>query len=137
MREWLEHLPAYAPENPYGLAFPRQRGSRRDPRAPSVIRKINGKPRTCQLLREWLVTAGVKRQLRWHDLRHTFASSLVSGFWGHKWALDEVRDQMGHSSVTVTEMYAHLSKDGRSTSAARTHGVTVRDTTGPVIGAQV
>jgi integrase len=44
---------------------------------------------------------------RIHDMRHTCAAWLVSA--GAK--LDEVRDLLGHSSVTMTERYAHLSPD--------------------------
>lgn len=52
--------------------------------------------------------AAVGRPVRWHDLRHTCASSLVAGWWGRVWRLEEVRAMLGHSSITVTERYAHL-----------------------------
>ena len=96
-REWLARLPAYS-SNPLGLLFPTPRGRYRD---------------EAHLLKwaMWkgiLKTAGIVRPFRWHDLRHTCASSLVSGLWGRAWSLVEVRDMLGHSSVTVTERYAHL-----------------------------
>ena len=41
---------------------------------------------------------------RIHDLRHTCAAWLVSAGG----ALPEVRDLLGHASITMTERYAHL-----------------------------
>ncbi|MCZ6904125.1 MAG: site-specific integrase, partial [Acidobacteria bacterium] len=51
-----------------------------------------------------LVRAGI-REIRFHDLRHTFGSQLIqSGA-----PLVYVRDQMGHSSIRVTaDIYVHL-----------------------------
>jgi len=50
--------------------------------------------------------AGIK-DLRFHDLRHTFATRLV------KRGIDliTVKELLGHSSVTVTERYTHSFKD--------------------------
>jgi integrase len=56
--------------------------------------------------RSWVLKAGIKRRVRWHDLRHTCATSLLAGWWGRKWSIDEVCQHLGHSSVTVTERYA-------------------------------
>jgi integrase len=48
--------------------------------------------------------AGLRR-ITWHELRHSYASILVSG--GAPLAL--IRGLLGHSSVKMTERYAHLS----------------------------
>ncbi len=50
--------------------------------------------------------AGIE-DFRIHDLRHTCAAWLVSDGV----PLPEVRDLLGHSTVKVTERYAHLSPD--------------------------
>lgn len=66
----------------------------------------------------WRAATGTREAVRFHDFRHTCAASLVSGAWGRPWRLEEVRDFLGHSSITVTERYAHLAP-GALTDAAR------------------
>lgn len=50
--------------------------------------------------------AGIK-DFRFHDLRHTCAAWLVSAGV----PLSEVRDLLGHSSIVMTERYAHLAPE--------------------------
>ena len=51
-----------------------------------------------------LAKVGVRR-IRFHDLRHTFASRLIQ----NRESLAYVKDQMGHHSIKVTvDIYGHL-----------------------------
>jgi len=71
----------------------------------------------------WLKAAGIKRRVRWHDLRHTCATSLLAGWWGRKWSVDEVCSLLGHSSVTVTERYAKKLNETQRSAVAATPGL--------------
>jgi integrase len=51
-----------------------------------------------------LERADLDPELRPHDLRHTCASLLAS----EGWSMFEVKEQLGHSSITVTEKYTHF-----------------------------
>lgn len=98
-RRWLYILPEYAPHNPLGLVFPRPDGTVR----------ACGKPFAGDnTFRRYMQAAGITRRVRWHDLRHTFCSNLVTGVLGQTWPLLMVKEMAGHSSVTITERYAHV-----------------------------
>jgi integrase len=72
-----------------GLVFPSEDGQR-----------FNNVNKSWTAVRK---AAGLKK-LRFHDLRHTFASNLVQ-----KGAdLNTVRELMGHSDISTTMIYAHL-----------------------------
>lgn len=102
-RAWLAALSAFAPRNPLGLVFCGERGGRRK----QAVTGWSG----------YVKSAKIGRRVRWHDLRHTFASSLVAGWWGRAWRLEEVKEEMGHSSIIETQRYAHLGETARKSAA--------------------
>jgi integrase len=51
------------------------------------------------------------RHVRFHDLRHTCASHLVMGSWGVRLTLEQVKTWLGHTTIAVTERYAHLAPE--------------------------
>lgn len=111
---WLAGLHAYATKNPHGLMFPGPSGGFRSEE--HVLRWD-----------VWLdikKRAGITRRFRWHDLRHTCGTSLLAGWWGPKWSLEEIKEHLGHASITTTERYAHvvgsLSRDAAKMMRAHT-----------------
>ncbi|WP_394825005.1 tyrosine-type recombinase/integrase [Pendulispora albinea] len=97
-RAWLALLPRYTKKNPHGLMFPNTKGGRRT-KPPTVWNTFADKLG---------IIPHIGRRIWWHLLRHTCASSLVAGWWGTRWSLEDVSKYLGHSSVKVTERYAHL-----------------------------
>lgn len=78
--------------------------------------------------RKYREAAGIRREAVFHSFRHTCASHLLAGTWGHAWSLSEVRDYLGHSSIAVTERYAHLAPGRLAELVKRTSGGTVEGT---------
>ena len=126
--QWLELLPKFAPKNPFGLMWPGKMGGR-IPRSKtyysdSTMPKQNGRGHKGFNFHDALKAAGIARSVRWHDLRHTCASSLVAGWWGGPaWRLEEVREMLGHTSIKVTERYAHFAPGALRNVANATHPV--------------
>lgn len=107
--------------NPEGLAFPREDGT---PRA--IARSGRAEFRRWETYR---AAAGLRPEVRVHDLRHTCASLLLTGAMSEllgepvrRWTLLEIRDLLGHSSVKVTERYAHLAPNSLEHAARETGG---------------
>lgn len=110
---WLAQLDDFAPSNPLGLVFPNAFGRRRSQGKPL------GRGETLKLHYK---AAGItlRPHLHWHALRHTYASNLVTGVYGRRWSMEEIRIVMGHSSVAITERYAHLGEDAIRRAARET-----------------
>lgn len=125
---WLAMIPTFAPTNPERLAFPTALGCRRNSSAVVGVRRQRrpGDARS-RFVPNWplyLAAAGVRR-VTWHGLRHTCGAALASGWWGRTWSLHEIRDLLGHASVTTTErFYGHLAPSAlRAAAEATTGGV--------------
>ena len=78
-----------------------------------VFNQPNGKPLTAttaanRMFHRCLEKAGLRR-VRFHDLRHSFASILIQ----QGESLAYVKEQMGHHSIQMTvDLYAHLAPEG-------------------------
>ncbi len=110
------------PKNPDRLVFPSPNGKRRPIGKPLGRIRVNGK-HVCAW-KAALKLAGITRRVRWHDLRHTYASNLVQGLMGNnrRWSLEEVQPLMGHSSIMITQRYAHLGRDAIKRAVEETVG---------------
>jgi len=78
-----------------------------------VFANADGSPMSLWQLHErlWATCrhAGL-RKIRWHDLRHTYASMLVAlGV-----PLRQVQEWLGHSTITMTLRHAHLAPGGNA-----------------------
>lgn len=114
LTEWLALLPTFAPSSPHGIVWPQASGEFRQ----------QGKPfGKHDVFKKHLALVGITRRVRFHDLRHTCATNLITGVYRRFYTIREVQDVMGHSSITMTERYAHLGDDARKRAAAETRRI--------------
>jgi len=96
-------------------------------RGERVFCNMDGTPLTLDQLHERLWGAQRRaglRRIRWHDLRHTFASqAAMAGV-----PLPQIQQWLGHSTVTMTMRYAHLAPGGGA------EWIKALDVVGPVHG---
>jgi integrase len=103
--------------NPHELVFPTPTGKFRGIGKPLGRTKVRGK-HVCAW-KEALALACV-RDHKWHALRHTCATNLVTGALGRRWTLEEIQPLMGHSAISITQMYAHVGEDALKRAARET-----------------
>ena len=99
MEEWLFQTPIIERSE-----LAKRRRPKANPRGGTQIDPSNLRKLFCRLL-----TDAKFRRVRFHDLRHSFASLLLQN--GE--SLTYVKEQMGHSSINVTvDIYGHLVPGG-------------------------
>ncbi|HMH12104.1 MAG TPA: tyrosine-type recombinase/integrase [Edaphobacter sp.] len=77
-----------------------------------ILRRVDGqtwnKSNQQQRMKEVLKEAKIKRHVRFHDLRHTFASLLIQ----NGASIEVIANQLGHSGTAMAiKHYAHLSPE--------------------------
>lgn len=107
LREWIEKLPTYCPNNPLGLLFPGRRGGYRSDWIECKWHVLRRR-------------AGVAHA-KFHALRHTTATCLVNGLWGFHMPIRQIQAFLGHRSVTQTERYAHQDQSALREAASHVH----------------
>lgn len=119
LKRWRELHPKAT-----GLVFPSPTGCMRSPGHPlgqvDEVTEVNGrKVRRKRCRWPMLLEFADVRRIRWHDLRHTCASSLVSGWWGPPWPLEQVAELLG-DTMAAASIYAHLGESSLRAAADRT-----------------
>ena len=82
---------------------------------------MNGMPMSRQgfwkLIKHYADQAGIKEEITPHTLRHSFAAHLLEN--GAK--LQDIKEMLGHSDISSTQIYAQYIKNKYTTNYARFH----------------
>ncbi len=70
-----------------------------------------------KIIKHYAATAGIKKDITPHTLRHSFAAHLLEN--GAK--LSDIKDMLGHSDISSTQIYAQLMKNKYTASYAKFH----------------
>lgn len=107
----------HAHNNPDAIVFPTPTGKRFGIGKPLGRSKVDGK-HVCAW-KAALRLAGV-RDVKWHGLRHTTATNLVTGALGRRWTLEEIQPLMGHATIAMTQRYSHVGEEALKRAARET-----------------
>lgn len=86
-----------------------------------LFTNINGQPMSRQgfwkIIKHYAEKAGIKKDITPHTLRHSFAAHLLEN--GAQ--LKDIKDMLGHSDISSTQIYAHLIKSKYVQSYSKFH----------------
>lgn len=86
-----------------------------------LFTNMNGRPMTRQgfwkIIKHYAEKAGIKKDITPHTLRHSFAAHLLEN--GAQ--LKDIKDMLGHSDISSTQIYAQLIKSKYVQSYAKFH----------------
>ena len=86
-----------------------------------LFTNMNGQAMTRQgfwkIIKQYADKAGIKKDITPHTLRHSFAAHLLEN--GAQ--LKDIKDMLGHSDISSTQIYAHLIKSKYVQSYAKFH----------------
>jgi integrase/recombinase XerD len=115
----LRHLEEYRAALTNNVAL--EGGARKAPANPLLFPSPRGRALTRQafwkIVRRYAVAAGLKERMHPHRFRHTFATHLLAGGAD----LRSVQAMLGHSDVTTTEIYTHVTRDHVRDAYKRSH----------------
>ena len=92
-----------------------------DEKEDRLFTNMNGQPMSRQgfwkIIKRYAEIAGIKGEITPHTLRHSFATHLLENGAN----LKDIKEMLGHSDISSTQVYAHLIKNKYASNYAKFH----------------
>ena len=87
----------------------------------TLFTNMNGKPMSRQgfwkIIKHYAETAGINKEITPHTLRHSFAAHLLE----NGAALSDIKEMLGHSDISSTQIYAQMMKNKYTSAYSKFH----------------